>query len=64
MSSPETGNVNEKVLKHFNKKFNNATNIKWEQDEGHFLATFSTGGNLNTSLFDKRGRMIYAINYG
>jgi hypothetical protein len=62
--SPETGNINEKVLKHFNKKFNDATNVKWEEAEDNFLATFSTGETLNTSLFDKKGRLIYAINYG
>ena len=60
----ESENINEKVLKHFNRKFSNADNIKWEEAEGNFLATFLTGETLNTSLFDKKGRMIYAINYG
>jgi hypothetical protein len=64
VSGPETANINKKVLKHFNRKFDNATSVKWEEAEDNFLATFLTGETLNTSLFDKKGRIIYAINYG
>jgi hypothetical protein len=63
MSSPGSSNISEKVLKHFNKKYNNATQVKWYQFDDSFLATFSTGGTLTRSLFDKKGRMIYSINY-
>jgi hypothetical protein len=64
ISNPENENVSEKVLKHFNRKFTNAGNIKWEQAGDNFLATFSTGETTTTSLFDKKGRMIYSVSYG
>ena len=63
MSNPGNLDISEKVLKHFNKKYNNATQVKWYQFDDSFLATFSTGGTLTRSLFNKKGRMIYSINY-
>jgi hypothetical protein len=67
--SPKSGNIisneniSKKVLIHFNKKFINATNIKWEQLDDNFLATFVRGETTTKSLFDKKGKIIYTINY-
>jgi len=63
VSNPGNLDISEKILKHFNKKYNNATGVKWYQLDDSFLATFSTGGTLTRSLFDKKGRVIYSINY-
>lgn len=56
-------NISKKVLKHFNKSFKNAENIKWEQVDDNFLATFVMENVITKSLFDKKGKLIYSINY-
>ncbi len=60
-SSAETEDVNKKVLKHFNKKFYNVTNVKWEQLDDNFLAKFSAGETSTNSLFNNKGKLIYTI---
>ena len=55
--------VNKKVLKHFNKTFRNAKNIKWAQLDDNFLATFTKDNIATKSLFDKKGHLIYSIDY-
>ena len=61
LSSSVTENVNEKVLKQFNKKFINAGNVTWEQLDDNFLAKFSTGETKTRSLFNNKGKLIYTI---
>ena len=61
LSSSVTENVNEKVLKQFNKKFINAGNVTWEQLDDNFLATFVIGETTTKSLFNKNGKLIYTI---
>jgi hypothetical protein len=58
-----TESTNKQVLKHFNKSFKNAENIKWEKLDENFLATFALNGVTTKSLFDTRGKLIYEINY-
>jgi len=55
--------VNKKVLKHFNKSFRNAENIKWERLDDNFLATFVVKNVTTKSLFDERGNLVCRINY-
>jgi len=59
----ETINLSKKLLKHFNKKFHNAGNVKWEQVDDYFLATFIKNHLTAESLFDRKGRLIYTIDY-
>lgn len=55
--------VGKKILKHFNKSFKNAEGIKWEQLDDNFLATFVMKNVKTHLLFDKKGKMIYTIDY-
>lgn len=55
--------INPKLLKHFNKTFYHATNVKWQQLGNKFLATFSRGEITTRSLFYVNGKLIYTINY-
>jgi hypothetical protein len=55
--------VNKKVLKHFNKAFRNAENIRWRKLDNNFLAMFTKGDITTKSLFDKKGPLIYSIDY-
>jgi hypothetical protein len=55
--------ISKKVLKKFNKKFNNIPNVKWEQIGDKFLATFLSGETTTKILFDEKGKLIYTINY-
>ncbi|HEY5408866.1 MAG TPA: hypothetical protein VIJ92_17380 [Ginsengibacter sp.] len=55
--------VSKKLLKHFNKSFKNAEGVKWEQLDDNFLATFVVNNVRTQSLFDKKGELIYKINY-
>ena len=55
--------ISEKVLKHFNKTFKNVESIKWEQLDDNFLASFVKDDFVTNSLFDKKGNLIYTINY-
>ena len=57
------GDVNKKVLKHFNKTFRNAENIKWSQLNDNFLAAFTKDDIATKSLFNKKGHLIYSIDY-
>ena len=68
ISSPENNlsnkkDVNTKILKHFNKAFRDAKNVKWTQLDNNFLATFTEGNIITHSLFDKKGHLIYSIDY-
>ena len=58
-----TVDVNKKVLRHFNKVFRNAENIKWTELDYNFLATFTKDNITTKSLFDKKGHLIYSIDY-
>ena len=60
-ASPE--NISKKTLKKFNRRFRNASDVSWEQLDDNFLATFANGETTTKSLFDKKGRLIYAIDY-
>jgi hypothetical protein len=55
--------VDKKILKHFSKSFKNAEGIKWEQLDDNFLATFVINNVKTHSLFNKKGKMIYTIEY-
>jgi len=55
--------ISKKVLKHFNREFNNPPGVKWEQVGDKFLATFLSGETTTKILFDEKGRLIYTINY-
>ena len=55
--------ANEKVLRRFNKSFKNAENIEWKQLNNNFLAMFVKDDIPTRSLFDRKGKMIYTINY-
>ena len=59
----ESINVSKKALTRFSKKFQNASNVKWEQIEDGFLAKFSSGEISTHSLFNKHGKLIYTINF-
>lgn len=59
----ESEKVRDKISSRFDKLFKNAINVKWYHADDNFLAQFTTGETSNNSLFDKRGRMIYSINY-
>ena len=55
---------NGKVLQQFQKNFLDATNVSWSlEPNGTYHAFFRKDGNLNAILFDKKGKMIYLINY-
>lgn len=54
-------NISKKVLEHFNRQFHNAANVKWEQLNDNFLATFVRGETTTRSLFTKKGMTIYTI---
>lgn len=55
--------VNEKILKNFNKKFREADGVTWEQEDDNYMAKFSRDGITANSLFDAKGRLIYTINF-
>jgi len=56
-------NVNKKIARHF-KKIYNASNVKWYQlDDNRFLAKFSSGETSSAVLFDRKGDIIYSINF-
>lgn len=55
--------VNEKVLKNFNKQFRDADNVKWEQEDDNYMAKFIRNEITTNSLFDTKGRLIYTINF-
>lgn len=55
--------ISDKLSSRFNKLFKNAINVKWYKTGENFLAKFKTEETSNSSLFDKKGRLIYSINY-
>jgi hypothetical protein len=62
--SPATIPYNEKVLTRFNKQFLNATNVNWSfATNGTWHAFFTHEGAPNSILYNKKGRIIYLINY-
>ena len=60
----EIEKISLKLSNRFNKLFKKAINVKWYKAGDNFLAEFKTEETLNTSLFDKKGRLIYSVNYG
>lgn len=55
---------NKIVLKHFNKMFLNASNVSWTLERnGRENVYFTKDGFANSVLFDKKGNIIYLINY-
>ena len=60
----ETVAVTTETIKHFNKRFHNPANVIWEQmDYDNFLATFIKDDITTKTLFNKTGRLIYAIRF-
>lgn len=55
--------ITPKIFNRFNKKFHNVTNVKWDQLGDKFLATFSVNETTTRSLFSRKGKIIYTINY-
>ena len=55
--------VSAKVLKRFHKRFKNAERTKWEAVDDNVLATFINEGMTTNSLFDRKGKLIYTVNY-
>ena len=50
-------------MEHFNKKFHNPANVIWEQIDNNFLATFIKDDLTTKTLFDKKGRLIYIVDF-
>lgn len=60
----ENEKISLKLSNRFNKLFKNAINVKWYKAGENFRAEFRTEETTNSSLFDKKGRLIYSVNYG
>jgi hypothetical protein len=55
---------NGKVFQEFQKKFSDATNVSWSlEHSGTYHAFFQKDENFNAILLDKKGQIIYLINY-
>lgn len=57
-------NVPEKVWNNFQTYFSNAENPTWYKINKDYLIKFMTNEELNRSLFNERGKLIYHISYG
>jgi len=55
---------NERSVQIFNKMFGNATNVLWSTEgKGLPIAYFDLPGRKNRAGFDKKGNLVYTINY-
>ncbi|MGN6530281.1 MAG: hypothetical protein ACTHK0_00830 [Ginsengibacter sp.] len=64
ITSTATVPYNQKVFQEFQKKFLDAINVSWSlEHNGTYHAFFRKDGCLNAILFDKKGKMVYLINY-
>lgn len=52
-----------KILRYFTTPFEDAENITWGKVEDNVLAEFTIGNIKTRSLFDKRGNLVYTIDY-
>jgi hypothetical protein len=59
-----TESVNEKVAKSFKKYFGDQAEENWSVVGTNFLNHFHANGILTSSMFDKKGNLIYTITYG
>jgi hypothetical protein len=59
----KTISVNIKLLKHFNHMFHNASDVKWEQVNDAFVATFVNGETLTKTFFNKKWQIIYTMDF-
>lgn len=54
---------NEKVLKSFNETFNTAEEVKWDEGDNYFTASFLSAGIRSKVTYDKEGNMMSSIRY-
>jgi len=56
--------VRAKVMRTFLDAFTNAAQVHWHLDGDLYLASFKQSSQLCKALFDNKGGLIYAIQYG
>ena len=60
---PVTG-LKETALVNFNSSFPDATEVTWyNMDKGQLYVAFNTAGKKSRALYNKKGKMLYAISY-
>ena len=52
-----------KILRYFTTPFEDAENITWVKVDDNVLAEFTVGNIKTRSLFDKKGNLVYTIDY-
>lgn len=52
-----------KILRYFTTPFEDAVNITWGKVDDNVLAEFAVGNIKTRSLFDKKGNLVYTIDY-
>jgi hypothetical protein len=56
--------ISTRILRNFNKTFENANDARWFVGNNFFLVGFNKNGRKSTALFSKNGGIIYNISYG